>query len=299
MTKTRRPAPRRDSPSPARFRLLNLLGIGGTAEVYEALDLRLDRHVALKFIVGSRSLRAGGQRLLREARIAARCHHPNICVVHEVTEHAQRPCLVMEPLHGCDLKAAMTTTRFTWRDVVAIGLGVSQGLATAHRAGVVHLDVKPANLFLTTDKRVKILDFGAASRQTTVPIRLRSVLGTAEYIAPERLVGCPAIPQSDLFSLGAVLYELLTGRKAFAGDTHAETLLRILDHTPEPVRAFAPGVPATLDHIVMRLLSKRCRERFGAAEQVGTALASVAAIRELGRIGDRSERTGATHVEAA
>ena len=235
------------------YRLLDLVGAGGMGEVYRARDERLDRDVAVKVLpemVASDPERLA--RFEREAKALARIEHPNILSIHDSGREAAGPGVgaastvyaVTELLTGETLRARLAREHLSWRRAVEIAAAVADGLAAAHQQGIIHRDLKPENLFLTADGRVKILDFGLAtsglasgSAETRSPGAELSgagtLLGTIGYMAPEQVQGTGADARSDVFSLGCVLYEMVTGRRAFAGATATETLAAILA-TPAP-----------------------------------------------------------------
>jgi serine/threonine protein kinase len=253
--------------------------------VYEAIDRRLGRRVALKFIASTQSnRRAEGDELLREANWAARLAHPNVCAVYDVDEHEGRMCLVLEYLRGLDLKRYMTLGALKSEEIIDFGIQIAEGLDAAHRAGVVHNDIKPANLFLTETGLIKLLDFGSAtscSGGLADSPRAGRVIGTADYIAPERIGGFAGTPPSDLFSLGAVLYEMTTGQKPFDGRSTAETLFNVLDKDPLPI-GHVGGRPDALGRIVMKLLAKKAASRYRSAADARQALHRLRSIQTPG-----------------
>jgi serine/threonine protein kinase len=261
------------------------LGTGGMGVVYEAQDTRLPRRVALKFL--PEELAADGDaglRLLREAETISLLSHPNICTIHEIDEDDGETFIVMERLEGVNLKVHMARKRLETREIVDIALQVTDALVAAHSKGVVHRDIKPGNIFVSGDGRVKVLDFGLARRfmlpetgqvlldGSTIPGR---PLGTANYMAPERILQLPLDPRSDLFSLGVVIYEMATGRLPFAAASPADTVTNVLEHDPVPITTLSPDRPSALQRIVGRLLAKRADARYQSASDLRTALTSV------------------------
>ena len=263
-------------------------------EVYRARDSRLDRDVAIKVL--SESIAgdpAALARFEREAKSVAALSHPNILAIHDVGSEAGVSFAVMELLEGESLAERVAQSKLPWRRAAAIGIEIAEGLFAAHSRGIVHRDLKPANVFLTSDGRVKILDFGIAraapppsAGETSVPTipgetTPGTVLGTVGYMSPEQVRGDPADARSDVFSLGCVLYELVTGRRAFSRGTAAETLTAILREDPEPLTASKEGVPLEFDRIVGHCLEKNPAERFQTARDLAfnlrAALASSAA----------------------
>ena len=262
------------------------LGAGGMGEVYRALDTRLGREVALKvlperFADSSDAL----ARFEREARAVAALSHPNILSLFDFGQADGVVYAAAELLKGETLRERLAQERLSERKAVEIATAIADGLAAAHAAGIVHRDLKPENVFLTSDGRVKILDFGLARREATgeaadatsapttpSPTEPGLVMGTAGYISPEQIRGKTADARSDLFALGAVLYEMLTGERAFRGATTGESLAAILrDQPPDPSTKVATVSPA-LDRLVSRCLQKSPDERFQSARDLAYAL---------------------------
>ena len=257
------------------YEITELLGAGGMGEVYKARDTRLDRDVAIK-VIGS--LLAGDatmrQRMLREARAASSLNHPHICTVHDVGDEGGRPFIAMEWIDGESLAQRLERAAgpLLTDDVIRLGAQVADALDAAHRSGIVHRDLKPANLFVTRRGDAKILDFGLAKTMnagsaagpagdvTVASQRDLScageVLGTFAYMAPEQARGERVDARSDLFSLGVVLYEMATGRQAFAGKTAALTFDAILNRQPAEPREINDRVPPGLNDVIGRLLAK-------------------------------------------
>lgn len=251
--------------------------------VYDAEDLHLSRKVALKFL--SEDLASdpdARRRLQREANILARLNHPNICTIYEIAEHEGRPFLVMERLEGTNLKLHIARKVLETAEVVDIAVQVATALAAAHERGIVHRDVKPGNIFVSTSGQTKVLDFGMARSVaqddsqgrdgSTLPGR---PIGTANYMAPERILQMPLDARSDLFSLGVVIYEMATGRLPFAGSTPSDTVTNILDHEATPLTTLAPAHPQALQNVFTALTAKRADERYSSARQVIDVLATM------------------------
>jgi len=260
-----------------RYRLLSLLGAGGMGEVYRALDTELGREVAVKVL--PREFAEDPERVRRfeiEARAAAAISHPNILAIFDVGRSDGTSYLVTELLEGETLRKRIHSGGLTVATAVGYAIQAAHGLAAAHARGVLHRDLKTENLFVTTDGQVKILDFGLAKLAPPEEVLEESedtvtgaALGTLGYMAPEVLRGQPADARSDLFSLGAVLYELVSGRGPFPGSTPAETVAHVLQSDPAPMPA---EVPAVLQRIVRRCLEKRPEDRFSSAHDVALAL---------------------------
>jgi eukaryotic-like serine/threonine-protein kinase len=245
-----------------RYRLERPLGHGGMASVFLARDTELDRAVALKLLAenlgGDENVR---RRFVREARLAARLSHPNVVSVFDAGEDDGRPYIVMEYVDGENL------TELLARRGRVLALQAAQGLAHAHAAGLVHRDVKPQNLILGGDGTLKIADFGIArAAETTALTQAGTVLGTAAYLSPEQALGEEVTPATDVYSLGVVLYELLTGRPPFQVET-LDDLAQRPDLEVVPVRELAPEVPRDLEDVVMHCLARNpaYRPRDGSA----------------------------------
>ncbi len=270
------------------YEILGGLGAGGMGEVYRARDPRLGRTVAVKMLPGSVSLDPSRrQRFEHEARTTGLLNHPNIVVVYDVGNHDGAPYLVTELLEGETLRERLGAGAIPPRKAVDYALQVAHGLAAAHDKAVVHRDLKPENLFLTKDGVVKILDFGLAlheamtdrgdTRSLTRETGPGVVLGTVGYMAPEQARGDTADHRADIFALGAVLYEMLSGRRAFREDTAVETLNAILKQEPEE---FTPElkVPPSLDRVVRHCLEKKREDRFQSARDVAFALETLGSV---------------------
>jgi serine/threonine protein kinase len=275
----------------SHYRITGTLGIGGMGVVYEAEDLLRPRRVALKLlpIEVARDPHAV-RRFTREAEIVALLNHPNICATHEIDRFDGRPFIVMERLEGSDLKRFMLKKSLATSAILNIGIQITNALHAAHRCGIVHRDIKPGNIFVCTTGRVKVLDFGLARRfrsaelsetplnGSTIPGR---PLGTANYMAPERILQEPLEPRSDLFSLGVVLYQMATERLPFAGESPFETLANVLERDPVPLTKLAPRRPIALERVVNTLLAKQPDRRY----------ASAAALRDELRHIERTHRS--------
>jgi len=265
-----------------------LIGTGGMGEVYRARDTELKRDVAIKVLpeLWSRD----PERLHRfelEAQAAAALNHPNIMSIHHVGQHNGSPYIVTELLQGETLRERLKKGPMRLHEALDDAIELAQGLGAAHDAGIIHRDLKPENIFITKDGRVKILDFGLAKFQPakstgvhgpTVSLQPTSpghVLGTVGYMSPEQVRGQPADARSDIFATGAVLYEMLTGNRAFRKPTSAETMNAILNEDPSTVSQVAPNLPPGLQRIVNRCLQKNPEHRFQHASDLGFALESL------------------------
>ena len=271
------------------FEIRELIGAGGMGEVYKAHDPRLGRDVAIKVIPASFS--ADAERLRRfeqEARAAAALTHPNILAVHDVGTFQAAPYIVSELLSGMTLRERISSGPLPVRKVIDVGVQIARGLAAAHQKNIVHRDLKPENVFVTDDGLVKILDFGLAKLTEVEPgsadddtTRRAStepgvVMGTAGYMSPEQLRGQAVDARSDIFSLGAVLYELLAGARAFRGETSVDVATAILKEDPADLPADR-HVPPALSRIVDRCLEKNPAARFQSAGDLAFALESLSA----------------------
>jgi eukaryotic-like serine/threonine-protein kinase len=261
------------------YEILAPLGAGGMGEVYRARDVRLGREVAVKVLPEHLSRDPDSlARFEREARAVAALAHPNILDVHDVGNETGIAYLVTELLEGESLRQRLTGTPLPWRTAIEIGLAVAEGLASAHAHGIVHRDLKPENVFLTFDGRVKILDFGLArveperstetSPTVATPTKSGTVMGTAGYMSPEQARGGHADARSDIFSLGCILYEMATGRRAFFADNAAETLVAILRDEPKDPGDLVPDLPDHLRLVILRCLSKYPDSRFESARDL-------------------------------
>ncbi|MGE0811763.1 MAG: protein kinase [Vicinamibacterales bacterium] len=266
------------------YEIVSALGAGGMGEVYRAHDARLGRDVAIKVLPAAFASDADRlRRFDQEARAAAALTHPNVLAVFDVHTTGEVPYLVSELLEGESLREALLRGPLPPRTAVALAVQIARGLAAAHQKGIVHRDLKPANVFVTADGRAKILDFGLArvadvrdadAVMTTLPAAPAThpgaVLGTVGYMSPEQARGEPADARSDIFALGVVCYEMLAGRRTFAGGSEIEVLSAILRDDPPELPADL--VPAPLERIVRRCLEKPPAQRFQSASDVAFAL---------------------------
>jgi len=267
------------------FEIVSLLGAGGMGEVYRARDTRLDRDVALKVLpVATLSDETARARLLREARMASKLNHPHVCTIHEVGEADGQVYIAMELVEGQPLSALLSRAALPVEQCLRYGLQVADALAHAHDHGVVHRDLKSANIVITPEGRAKVLDFGLAKplhgddlavATTLSQLSLTApgtVAGTLAYMAPEQLRGRPADTRSDVWALGVVLYEMAAGQRPFQGHTGFELSSAILDQAPLPL---PPMVPAPLATVIERCLAKEPGQRFQRAGEVRAALETV------------------------
>jgi len=276
-----KPAPSMVGREIGSYKIVALLGVGGMGEVYRAKDSRLGREVAVKILPSGFSTDADRQRRFeQEARAAGRLNHPNVLAIYDVGTHEGSPYIVSELLEGETLRDRIEGTALPPRKAMEYALQIARGLAAAHEKGIVHRDLKPENLFLTKDGRIKILDFGLAklrpklkaadTAESTRALETASgiVMGTAGYMAPEQVRGEETDHRSDLFSFGTILYEMLSGRRAFQGKTGVETMSAISKEELPELSKTNPNVPTALEHIVRRCLEKTPEQRFQAASDL-------------------------------
>ena len=259
-----------------RYQLLQKVGSGGMAEVFRARDSMLERYVAIKVLRADYTENQTFQdRFRQEARAAANLSHPNIVTVHDFGLDSGQLFIVMEHVPGSDLKTLLRQRgRFTIEEAIPLIVQACAGIGYAHRAGLVHCDVKPHNMLVTPDKRLKVTDFGIARALATIHPEEHSdvVWGSPQYFSPEQAAGEPPSPASDVYSLGIVLYEVLSGSLPFNAAT-PEALARMhLDAYPHPIAEYLPEIPQALEQIVDKVLSKEPSARYRTADQLGRVL---------------------------
>jgi Tol biopolymer transport system component len=278
------------------YEIKSPLGAGGMGEVYRAIDTRLDRVVAIK-VLGATVADDPGlkERFEREARTVSALNHPNICALYDLGRERDTDYLVLEYLEGDTLAARLEKGPLPVAQAIRVGIQIADALAKAHAVGVVHRDLKPANIILTKSG-AKLLDFGLAKVRpasaqaagltalATTPAELTahgSILGTFQYMAPEQLEGQDADARTDIFAFGAVLYEMLTGRRAFEGKTQASLIASILDRQPPSVSSVQPTTPAAIDRLLRACLMKEPSERFQSAHDLALQLQWLADAPEM------------------
>ena len=254
------------------------LGSGGMADVYLAEDQELGRRVALKLLDDRHaSDEQFVERFRREAQSAAGLNHPNIVSIFDRGQAEGTYYIAMEYLDGRTLKELLSATARRRSRSRSTTRGRSSARSSfAHRNGIVHRDIKPHNIIVGPDGRLKVTDFGIARSGASQMTEAGSIVGTAQYLSPEQARGAPVDPRSDLYSLGIVLYEMLTGKVPFTGDTPVEIAMKHLSQVPEPPSKLRPEVPHDLDAVVMRALAKDPDQRYGSAEEMDADLARVA-----------------------
>ena len=274
----------------AQYTIVSKLGEGGMGVVYRARDPKLGREVAIKVLPASLSENADRlNRFEQEAQAAGALNHPNILSIYHIGTHDGAPYIVSELLEGGTLRERMAGGALPQRKAIDYALQMAKGLAAAHEKGIVHRDIKPDNIFITDDGRVKILDFGIAKltgtgdgqqSQTEVPTRKvntdpGTVMGTMGYMSPEQLKGQPVDHRSDIFSFGAILYEMLSGKRAFRGDSMAETMSAILREEPPDLSETNKTISPALERVVRHCLEKNPAERFHSARDLAFAIESL------------------------
>lgn len=281
------------------YEILGRLGTGGMGIVFSAWDSRLQREVAIKLLRDEFLMPDMRERFLHEARAASGLNHPNICTIFDIGEQDGDPYMVMELLRGETLRSHIAAGAMPAEEIVHTGMEVAEALAAAHARGIIHRDVKPANIFLVTKPgaiwHTKVLDFGLAKMNAVDALEgknsvgPRTTVGTVSYMSPEQARGEPLDARSDLFSLGIVLHEMATGHVPFQGATSALVFVQLLSHPAEPVRELNAAIPKDLERIIFKLLKKDRAERFQSAEAVREALRGVvvkkAAVQKPGILG--------------
>jgi serine/threonine-protein kinase len=291
-----------EEPLPARFgrfRVIEEIGRGAMGVVYRADDDMLQRTVAIKTVAltgGHKERDQHEARFLQEARAAGGLSHPAIVTIYDVGREGDVAFIAMELVEGKDLRQLIEGVSLTPSRSVAIAAAAAEGLAYAHERGIVHRDIKPGNIMVLDDGRVKIMDFGIARlSESTVKTQTGVLLGSPQYMAPEQIIGQPLDHRADIFSLGLVLYEMLTGTRAFQGEDIPELTFKVANLQAAPPSHIAPDLPPVIDFIVARALKKKPDERYAsAAEMAKDLLAAMGEVRAAESAG--LERAGAATV---
>jgi serine/threonine protein kinase/Tfp pilus assembly protein PilF len=261
----------------SHYKVIEKLGQGGMGEVYLAEDTKLNRKVALKFLpiqyVSDRDLKT---RFKREGQAAAALNHPNIITIHEVSEYEGRPYMAMEYVEGGSLKDLIGAGKMSVAQVTNLAAQISEGLAKAHQTGIVHRDIKPQNILIDADGRPRICDFGLAKlRREVMLTQTGTTLGTIAYMSPEQARGEQVDHRADIWSLGVVIYEMLTGQRPFKGDHDQGVIYAILNHQPESITGIRPDAPGALVRIVDKAMAKNLDERYQDVAEMAHELMSL------------------------
>jgi serine/threonine protein kinase len=292
-----------------RYVIRGKLGAGGMADVFLADDTELGRRVALKFLKPeSEADPLARRRLLREARAAATLDHPHICAVYEVGEADGRQYIAMQYVEGEALDARLRRSPLDLHEILASAVQIVDALSEAHARGILHRDIKPANIMVTVRGDAKVMDFGLAKHEsaastagadTTLALSHRGdVVGTTAYMSPEQARGELLDSRSDLFSVGVLLYEMVSGQRPFQGASSAEVAAAILTHEPLPLIRFAQNTPPELERIVTKLLKKRPDSRYQTAKDLLIDLRTLKEEQEFQvRLGGRRSRPGLLPVD--
>ncbi|HEY3138356.1 MAG TPA: protein kinase, partial [Blastocatellia bacterium] len=293
----------------AHYRIVSKLGAGGMGEVYLAEDTQLDRKVAIKFLPAeSIADEQAKKRIVREAKAAAKLDHPNICSVHEVGEEHGHAFIVMQYVEGETLASRIQRKPLEVREVLDVGAQAADALADAHAHGIIHRDIKPANIMITSRGQVKVMDFGLAKlveQQSLIKSEAETqslltgpgiIVGTVPYMSPEQVRGETVDARSDIFSFGAVLYEMISGRQPFASESAAATASAILVREPPPLARYARELPLEFERIVSKALRKNREERY---QNTKDLLLDLKSLKQELEFQSKLERSAPPRAEAA
>jgi non-specific serine/threonine protein kinase len=258
----------------SHYKILEKTGSGGMGVVYKAEDTKLDRKVALKFLPTEYTKdQEARERFKREAKAAAVLNHPNIVTIYEINEHEDQSYIAMEYVEGKTLKEFLTSNTLPLSKAVDYTIQICEGLSQAHKKGIVHRDIKPQNILVNKDGQVKILDFGLAKLKGVSQLtREHSTLGTIHYMSPEQARGGEVDQRTDIWSLGVVLYEMLTGQLPFKGDYEQAVIYSILNENPVSIRKLSPGFSEEVENILFKLLEKERENRYQYCKEIKTDL---------------------------
>src|SRR5829696_9086644 len=290
----------------AHYQVISQIGAGGMGEVYLAQDKKLDRRVAIKFL--SKDIGSGSgnlDRFIQEARAASALNHPNIITVYEIGENDGASYIATEFIDGLTLREKLSDDHLSFDDALSIAIQIAEALSAAHAAGIVHRDIKPENIMLRGDGFLKVLDFGLAklaengasdsesedATRKLVKTNPGVVMGTAAYMSPEQARGLDIDARSDVFSFGVVLYEMISGKKPFEGETISDTIAAILTKEPQPLSSLAPYTPKELQRIINKTLRKNRDKRYNSTKDL---LGDLKDLLEELMLEARLEQTAAT-----
>ena len=283
----------------SHYKIVEKLGEGGMGVVYKAEDLKLERFVALKFLAPHLvEDEEGRRRFQREAKAAAALDHPNVCTIHEIDEAEGRVFLAMAYLDGSTVRQKVKQRPLKLDEALDIAIQAGQGLQVAHEKGIVHRDIKSANLMVNARGQVKIMDFGLAQlAEQSKLTKTATILGTPAYMSPEQARRLPTDRRTDVWSLGVVIYEMVTGRTPFEGEREQAVLYAIASEQPEPITALRVGIPTELDRIVGKALAKKPEERYQHIDEMLVDLRELQRQAELGARDTRRARPASKPVQ--
>jgi serine/threonine protein kinase/Flp pilus assembly protein TadD len=270
-----------------KYRIGEKLGEGGMGIVYKALDMTLNRDVALKFLPPEYTRdKDARERFVREAKAASALDHPNICTIHEINKtEDEQVFIVMAYYEGQNLKGKIKRGPLKQKDVIDLALQVAQGISAAHKKGIIHRDIKPTNIMITNERAAKILDFGIAKLSGQEGLtRPLATVGTVSYMSPEQARGETIDVRSDIWSLGIVMYEMITGRLPFKGDNTQAILYNVMNEEPRSVKDLRSEIPSELEHIIQKALAKDPKKRFSSGRELATELEDLKTRMTLGTV---------------